>query len=160
MREKKPISLATKRLSRAQKVKAEYAESLIKGGDRDQLALENVRHELVDDVAVEEYVLALEELRKLDFLCNLDRNNLVAFANAASLYRRCTEMMKAEDFELITENKMGQRSNPVIQLRKEAYQEMRAAGDKLGMSVSARLKAAELKIDKQEEELAATFGDI
>ncbi len=159
-RTRKVLSLSTKNYSKARREKAEYAESLIKGGDRDGLELDEVRDELVDDIAAEEYVKALEELRKLDFVCNLDKGNLIAYANAASLYRKCTERMKADDFQLVTSNKMGERSNPILQIRERAYLEMCRAGEKLGMSVSARLKAADFKVNKEEDELKSAFGDI
>jgi phage terminase small subunit len=48
----------------------------------------------------------------------------------------------------------------MIKLSSDAYDEMAKSGEKLGMSVSSRLKAAEVRVKKEEEDLKQVFGEF
>lgn len=157
-RKRKILSLQTGNLTKKAQDRMKYQEKLI------QLPcdeLESIPEELfTDEVAMKEYHRILENLRKLDFIGNLDRGSMIFYCNAFSQYVRANNAIKAEDFEPIITTRNGTRPNPWYQIQQTALREMDSAGKALGMTVSDRLKKAEGKAQRQEEELESVFGAI
>lgn len=154
---RKVIELSTKHLSRAERARKQYEESLVKT-ESDEL--EQVAGLLDGAVAKKEYFRILKELQKIDLIGNLDRANMVAYANAYATYMKAHKEIRKKDFEPVITTKQGMKKNPLLNVASDAYAEMCRAGEKLGMSVNARLKAASAKADREEQGLKEMFGDI
>ena len=134
-----------------------YEESMV-SNNRDQIA-KIQRRMFVDATAYKEYKRNLPQWLDSDFISNQERNDIVVYCNAWSRYVRLTEELKTEEEFLVT--KVGQKyPNPKIREAGDAYKQMSAAGNKLGMSFSSRLSAAAAKAKKQQQELEDEFGDI
>lgn len=158
-RARKVVEMTTKHLSRAEREKRKYAEKQISADKSDIMKVPN--KELRDAVAKKEYKRVLPELLKTDVIGNLDRAQMIAYANAYSRYIEATEKLKDPNEHLVVEQgNGGTKPNPLIVISENAYKEMKAAGECLGMTVNARLSAANLKVKKEEEGLLEAFGDI
>lgn len=158
-RSRKIVGMTTKHFSRVEKEKRKYAESTIKTDKNDITRIPT--KELRDAAARKEYKRVLPELLKSEVIGNLDRSQLIAYCNAWSRYLEATEKMKDPSEHLTVDMATGgKKPNPLITVAENAYKEFRAAGECLGMTVSARLSAASLKVQKQEEELMQEFGEI
>ena len=145
-------------LTRETQEKRKYEESLVNTGKTD---LDDVPANLfLDAVARKEYKRVLTDLKKIDIIGNLDRANLISYANSYALYVKICKKMKAKDFEDIVLTAQGMKPNPLYAILDQAKREMEAAGKTLGMSATARLQIASAKAKDQEADLKDTFGDI
>ena len=150
-RPRKVISLQTGHIKSDVRAKREYEESLVKT-DRDEL--ENIPTALfLDAVAKNEYERVLQNLKSINIIGNLDRDNMIVYANAYSTYKK-------KDFEPVVFTATGKKPNPIYQIMDQAKRQMDTAGNALGMSAGSRLKLAAEKAKGQEEELLQMFGDI
>ncbi len=113
---------------------------------------------LVNEVAKKEYKRVLKLLEAIDIISDVDRANLIVYANAYARYLDAIKALKTEP--LVIEAATGPKKNPWITVSESAYAEMYRAGSALGMTVDSRLKAGAVKVRKQEENLEAAFGDI
>lgn len=114
--------------------------------------------------AKSEFKRLVEELSKLDFLTELDINNLTGYCVAFANYRKATEELEGQP---LTTNKQAQNGaiitveNPLIKIQLKYSEEMRRYASMLGLSIDSRMKIATLKIENAEEDplLKALKGD-
>ncbi|MBQ9613088.1 MAG: phage terminase small subunit P27 family [Lachnospiraceae bacterium] len=156
-RPRKQLETQTGNLTRQTQTIRSYEESLIRS-NRD--AIEQIPPSLFRNAAAKkEYKRILPELLDNNVIGNMDRNNIVVYCNSWSEYQQYQKELKKEDAFL--ESKDGKLyENPKIRMMRDAFRQMTAAGEKLGMSISSRLSAAALKARQQEETLKNEFGDI
>lgn len=156
-RQRKVLEMSVKHRTNSEKNQKIYEENLVKTGRTD---LEKISGLLDGPEARKEYKRVLKELQKIDIIGNLDRANLIAYANAWSMYIKAHKQMQDPDFTMLVDTPQGQRPNPLLKIASDAYDEMKIAADKVGISIDARLKAAHNKAAEQESELKESFGDF
>lgn len=149
-RPRKVLQLQSGHLESEFKSRRMLEESLVKG-DSDEL--DNVPAGLLcDAVAKAEYKRILDNLRKLDLVANLDRNNLIMLSNAWSDYTKYRKQMKHCDDP--TALYYLQKSHD------KTVQIIKSLESTLGMTMDARLKAGAAKAQTQEAEMESKFGVI
>lgn len=157
-RPRKIISMQTGNIKKDVRARREYEESLIKT-DGDEL--EKVPPSVfIDAIAKKEYERIRKNLKSIEIIGNLDRNSMIVYANAYSMYMRASKEIKKKDFEPVVETSSGKKPNPMYAILEQAKKDMDTAGNALGMSASSRLKIAAEKAKGQEENLMQMFGDI
>ena len=157
-RPKKIISMQRGHIGKKARAQREYEEKLVATS---KVGLEKVPPSLfLDAVAKKEYKRILEELQAIDIIGNLDRTNMISYANAYSIYVDTCKKMKEKDFRPVIETSSGMKKNPLYDIQAQALKTIESTGKQLGMSVSARLNIAASKAKQQEEELADMFGNI
>ena len=114
--------------------------------------LEKIPRELRDKVAKDTWKRIIPDLLKLSVICNLDRDNIIGYCNAWSLYIECTKSISDENEPDV--NRMWMIS------QKDAAAEQRRYGAMIGMDVNARLKIGTAKVKKEDEEIIDLFGEI
>ena len=157
---RKPIVLMSKNLTKAEIARREEEEKL-SYVDKDQLR--TPPDWLVNDRAVKEWKRITGELLKLDIIGNLDADALVGYCNALAGYIECVEAMRDNGVmvEVIMSN--GEKKivpNPYIEPQRKYADEMRKFGRLCGITLDSRLKAASLRVDKEEDAIEKEFGVI
>ena len=116
---------------------------------------------LIDDVAKKEWSRLTKELKEIDIIGNLDKNNLGAYCNAYACYIRATEELKGQSMCVIRETRTGNIvvKNPLIDVQRTYAEEMRKFASLCGLTIDSRLKAATAKA-KKEDEVEDQFGGI
>lgn len=157
-RPRKIISLQTGNIKKDVRAKREYEESLIKT-DKDEL--EKLPSSVfLDATAKREYERVRKNLQSIDIIGNLDRNSMIVYANAYSMYLQALKETKKKDFCPTVKTSSGEKPNPIYAILEQAKKDMDTSGSALGMSASSRLKIASEKAKGQEENLMQMFGDI
>jgi len=159
-RHQKPLSQQKGNLTKEQQVRKQLIEDMVKV-DADQL--EKKPTWLRNSVAKNEWDRLLIELKKLEFIGNLDYNNLGAYCNAFAMYVQATKELKKVDltFEYLAANGVKQiKSHPLIDVQRKYLDEMRRFSTTLGLTIDSRLKMAGGTLGKKEETIKDTFGDI
>lgn len=157
-RPRKIISMQTGNIKKNVRAKREYEESLVKT-DKDEL--EKLPSSVfLDATAKREYERVRKNLQSIDIIGNLDRNSMIVYANAYSMYLQALKETKKKDFCPTVKTSSGEKPNPVYAILEQAKKDMDTAGNALGMSASSRLKIAAEKAKGQEENLMQMFGDI
>ena len=157
-RPRKIISLQTGNIKKDVRAKREYEESLIKT-DKDEL--EKLPSSVfLDATAKREYERVRKNLQSIDIIGNLDRNSMIVYANAYSMYLQALKETKKKDFCPTVKTSSGEKPNPIYAILEQAKKDMDTSGSALGMSASSRLKIAAEKAKGQEENLMQMFGDI
>lgn len=157
-RPRKIISLQTGNIKKDVRAKREYEESLVKT-DKDEL--EKLPSSVfLDATAKREYERVRKNLQSIDIIGNLDRNSMIVYANAYSMYLQALKETKKKDFCPTVKTSSGEKPNPVYAIMEQAKKDMDTSGSALGMSASSRLKIAAEKAKGQEENLMQLFGDI
>lgn len=157
-RPRKIISLQTGNIKKDVRAKREYEESLIKT-DKDEL--EKLPSSVfLDATAKREYERVRKNLQSIDIIGNLDRNSMIVYANAYSMYLQALKETKKKDFCPTVKTSSGEKPNPIYAILEQAKKDMDTSGSALGMSASSRLKIASEKAKGQEENLVQMFGDI
>ena len=157
-RPRKIISLQTGNIKKDVRAKREYEESLIKT-DKDEL--EKLPSSVfLDATAKREYERVRKNLQSIDIIGNLDRNSMIVYANAYSMYLQALKETKKKDFCPTVNTSSGEKPNPIYAIMEQAKKDMDTSGSALGMSASSRLKIASEKAKGQEENLMQMFGDI
>lgn len=150
-RPRKLTKNSTGHLTVAVQEKKKNTEDAIFGWDRDQL--EEIPEDLRDEVALATWNRLLPDLMTEMSMCNLDRDNLICYCNAWSQYVECIQAMKQyKDDE--------KWQNEWFRKMLKASAEQRQYGKLCGMDISSRLKYAEAKIKKEDEELEMAFGQF
>lgn len=156
----KPLSAQVPGVISIAKVnRRKYEESLIKsdGADLDTV----MPSDLVDAVALAEYKRVLRRLREeANLVGNLNRSDLLAYANSYSRYMSCVKACRKRDFKLIIETDNGPKPNPICRMMDEARRDMAESSRRLGMTIEGQLKSAKAKADKEESDMEAKFGAI
>lgn len=157
-RPRKIISMQTGNIKKDVRAKREYEESLIKT-DKDEL--EKLPSSVfLDATAKREYERVRKNLQSIDIIGNLDRNSMIVYANAYSMYLQALKETKKKDFCPTVKTSSGEKPNPVYAILEQAKKDMETSGNALGMSASSRLKIAAEKAKGQEENLMQMFGGI
>lgn len=157
-RPRKIISMQTGNIKKDVRAKREYEESLVKT-DKDEL--EKLPSSVfLDATAKREYERVRKNLQSIDIIGNLDRNSMIVYANAYSMYLQALKETKKKDFCPTVKTSSGEKPNPVYAIMEQAKKDMDTSGSALGMSASSRLKIASEKAKGQEENLVQMFGDI
>jgi len=157
-RPRKIISMQTGNIKKDVRAKREYEESLIKT-DKDEL--EKLPSSVfLDATAKREYERVRKNLQSIDIIGNLDRNAMIVYANAYSMYLQALKETKKKDFTPTVKTSSGEKPNPIYAILEQAKKDMDTSGSALGMSASSRLKIASEKAKGQEENLMQMFGDI
>lgn len=157
-RPRKIISMQTGNIKKDVRAKREYEESLVKT-DKDEL--EKLPSSVfLDATAKREYERVRKNLQSIDIIGNLDRNSMIVYANAYSMYLQALKETKKKDFCPTVKTSSGEKPNPVYAILEQAKKDMESSGSALGMSASSRLKIAAEKAKGQEENLMQLFGDI
>lgn len=157
-RPRKIISMQTGNIKKDVRAKREYEESLVKT-DKDEL--EKLPSSVfLDATAKREYERVRKNLQSIDIIGNLDRNSIIVYANAYSMYLQALKETKKKDFCPTVKTSSGEKPNPIYAIMEQAKKDMDTAGNALGMSASSRLKIAAEKAKGQEENLMQMFGDI
>lgn len=157
-RPRKIISMQTGNIKKDVRAKREYEESLVKT-DKDEL--EKLPSSVfLDATAKREYERVRKNLQSIDIIGNLDRNSMIVYANAYSMYLQALKETKKKDFCPTVKTSSGKKPNPLYAILEQAKKDMDTSGSALGMSASSRLKIASEKAKGQEENLVQLFGDI
>ena len=157
-RPRKIISMQTGNIKKDVRAKREYEESLVKT-DKDEL--EKLPSSVfLDATAKREYERVRKNLQSIDIIGNLDRNSMIVYANAYSMYLQALKETKKKDFCPTVKTSSGEKPNPIYAILEQAKKDMDTSGSALGMSASSRLKIASEKAKGQEENLMQMFGDI
>nr|DAI40065.1 MAG TPA: terminase small subunit [Caudoviricetes sp.] len=157
-RPRKIISMQTGNIKKDVRAKREYEESLVKT-DKDEL--EKLPSSVfLDATAKREYERVRKNLQSIDIIGNLDRNSMIVYANAYSMYLQALKETKKKDFCPTVKTSSGEKPNPIYAILEQAKKDMDTSGSALGMSASSRLKIASEKAKGQEENLMQIFGDI
>lgn len=116
----------------------------------------------LDTVAKKEWKRIIPDIKKIDFLGDLDLNNLAGYCEAYSNYRKATEELAASTLtlEIFTESGRKVVENPLIGIQKKYADEMRKFASLCGLTVDSRLKIGSVKVNKQEENIERRFGAI
>lgn len=157
-RPRKIISMQTGNIKKDVRAKREYEESLVKT-DKDEL--EKLPSSVfLDATAKREYERVRKNLQSIDVIGNLDRNSMIVYANAYSMYLHALKETRKKDFCPTVKTSSGEKPNPIYAIMEQAKKDMDTSGSALGMSASSRLKIASEKAKGQEENLMQMFGDI
>ena len=157
-RPRKIISFQTGNIKKDVRARREYEESLVK---TDKNELEKLPSSVfLDATAKREYERVRKNLQSIDIIGNLDRNAMIVYANAYSIYLQALKETKKKDFCPTVKTSSGEKPNPIYAILEQAKKDMDTSGSALGMSASSRLKIAAEKAKGQEENLMQMFGDI
>ncbi len=156
---RKVLSLHTEDMTREKRTRRAYEESLI-SADNDEL--DTVPPSLfINRTAKNEYFRVLKELRKsVGILSNVNRSDLISYANSYARYVSCVKEMRGKDFQMVIQTENGPKENPICGMMDRARRDMAESSRRLGMTFDGMLKAAAVKADKQEAELEERFGGI
>lgn len=158
-RQRKILQLQTGDLRKSVRERREYEESLIKS---DGMDLDDVpATEFINETARKEYDRVLRRLREeVGIIGNLNRSDLLTYANGYGKYMDCVRQYRKKDFHLVIETNSGPKANPVLRMMDEAQRCMGEAARRLGMTVDGQLKTAKAKADKEEADMEKVFGAI
>ena len=156
---RKPLSQQKGNLTVLQQTKKKLEEDAIKTNKN---RLESPPSYLINAIAVDEWNAIVKELLDINIIGNLDVGNLVVYCNAFADYVEATTECKNQKKVIKRATVTGTIlvKNPWVDLQKGYADEMRKAGAKCGIDVNARLKAATVKVDTEQEEITRKFGGI
>lgn len=155
----KPLELSNKHLTKEEIAKKELAENLVKAKS-DKLKAPSW---LKDKIAKKEFNRVLDELKELEFINNLDTNNLACYCEAYSNYIKATKELNNST---LTVEKVMQNGainiveNPLINIQKKYAEEMRKFASLCGLTIDSRLKIGMAKVEKINDGIEDEFGDI
>lgn len=117
---------------------------------------------LIDDVAKKEWRRIVKELKQINLVGNLDRNNLGGYCNAFANYVKATDILKEQTYYIDRETRNGVIvvKNPMVDIQKTYADEMRRFASLCGLTIDSRLKAAATKTSKTQETIETKFGVI
>ncbi len=118
-----------------------------------QIVSERPPRELINTAAKKEWKRAIELLRQMKAIGDLDRSNLIGYCNAWAMY--CEKIKRLND-PIITSAEKRELELAILKHGKE-YREF---GKLCCMDPSSRLKAAATQTQKKSEEIEEVFGDI
>lgn len=155
----KPLELTNKHLTKEEILNKELAEKLVKAKS-DNLKAPSW---LKDKVAKKEFKRILEELKELDFISNLDVNNLACYCEAYSNYIKTTTELNNSTLTISKVMQNGAINiveNPLINIQKKYAEEMRKFAALCGLTIDSRLKIGMAKVNKINDGIEDEFGDI
>lgn len=123
-------------------------------GDSDNIIIPLfIKH---DEIAVEEYLRIVEELKKVDLVTNVDSTMLGIYADCYSKYVESTMAMANEPLVIDYTNKGGETNsvpNPYIKIQTQYMQMLMKISEKYGLDPSSRSKIAHLQPSEKEEKV-------
>lgn len=150
-RPRKLLKNSTGDLTVARRMQKEAEEAAISGWNRDLLS--EPPSDLRDRYARETWQRILPDLLAESTTCNLDRDNLVCYCNAWSQYLEAGRKLKRN-------KKDDMYQGMWLRRQRAAAAEQRRYGKLVGMDASSRLKNATAKVQEEEDQLKAAFGDF
>lgn len=156
---RKPLVIQKGNLTTEQQLLRKKEEECIKTGT-DQL--DKVPVWLIDRTAKNEYKRVVTELKNINIIGNLDKNNIAAYCNAYANYLNVTKKLKDEEYLIERDTRTGTIviKNPLIGVQTEYANEMRKFAALCGMTIDSRLKAAAIETTRTEQDINAKFGAI
>ena len=156
-RQRKPVDTQKGNLAVLQQEKKRLEEEYVRTG-KDQL--KTPPKWLINDTAKKEFRRIVKELKDIDMVGNLDLDNLGAYCNAFANYIQATDQLAEEPYciDRITRTGTISTKNPLVDIQTNYASEMRKFAALCGMTLDSRLKAASVKVDKQQEAISAKFG--
>ncbi len=156
-RQRKPVDMQKGNLTVIQQEKKRIEEEYIRTG-KDQLKTPPIW--LIDDIAKKEFKRIVKELKEIEVVGNLDLNNLGAYCNAFSNYIHVTEELNGQGYYIERETRTGVIivKNPLVDIQTNYATEMRKFASLCGMTIDSRLKAASVKVDKEQQAIDRKFG--
>ena len=109
-----------------------------------------------DEVAVEEFLRIVEELKKVNLVTNVDSTMLGIYADCYSKYVESTMAMSNEPLVIDYTNKGGETNsvpNPYIKIQTQYMQMLMKISEKYGLDPSSRSKIAHLQPTDKEEKV-------
>lgn len=155
----KANELKTGHYTKEQQVKQELIEQELK---QDEVEL-RCPSWVKDKVAKAEFKRLSKELKEIGIISTLDLNSLTSYCIAYSKYRQAVEEMNGQPLTVPYFNKNGTSTivpNPLIKIQKMYSDEMKKWASCLGLTIDSRLKCATLKVEKAQDEVGDSFGDI
>ena len=150
-RPRKLLKNSSGNLTAAIKQQKMQEEAIATGRDRD--LLEEVPSELRDKYARETWERILPDLLEESTTCNLDRDNIIAYCNAWSLYLEAGRKLKR--------NKKDDAYQSLwLKRQRLAAADQRVYGKLCGMDASSRLKQATAAIDDERKVIDLKYGAI
>lgn len=149
----KPVDISKRKISKAEKMRREYAEKEI-CTKKDEIL--NPPKELISKEAEKEWCRVVPQLMEIDIIGNLDRAALIGYCNSYSNYMKATRQLARQAFI----NKDSGKKNPLIEVQKNYGDELRKFAAICGISMDSRLKAGMKKQEKKEESIKDRFGAI
>ncbi len=158
-RQRKPIDLQKRHMTVSEQAEKRLLEQYVTTG-KNQLKTPPIW--LIDDIAKKEFKRIVKELKEIDLIGNLDLNNLGAYCNAFSNYIHVTEQLNKHDcyIERVTRTGTITVKNPLVDIQTNYATEMRKFASLCGMTIDSRLKAATIRISKEQQEIDKKFGGI
>lgn len=147
-------------LTANQKIEKKEIENLVSTGKNQ---LERPPNWLISEVAKKEYRRIVKEIKDIEVIGNLDRNNLGGYCNAYAFYLQASELLKTQDLIIKKTLPNGSKvdaENPLIKIQKTYAEEMRKFAALCGLTIDSRLKMAVVKMSKEDEKITNEFGDI
>ena len=109
-----------------------------------------------DEIAVEEFLRIVEELRKVNLVTNVDSTMLGIYADCYSKYVESTMAMSNEPLVIDYTNKGGETNsvpNPYIKIQNQYIQMLMKISTMYGLDPSSRSKIAHLQPSDKEEKV-------
>ena len=123
-------------------------------GDSDNIIIPLfIRH---DNIAVEEFLRIVDELKKVNLVTNVDSTMLGIYADCYSKYVESTMAMANEPLVVEYTNKGGETNsvaNPYIKIQTQYMQMLMKISEKYGLDPSSRSKIAHLQPTDKEEKV-------
>ena len=152
---RKIIQGAKPRLRVVERQQKEEEENLLKEAGTDEIMKPPA---WLDAAAKKEWRRVLPQLLKLEIVGNLDLSDVAGYCNAFSKFQKAVKELNGQPLTIDTDK--GPRENPLISAQVKYGTEMRRFADLCGMTVNSRLKAATVKLKKQDETIEDRFGVI
>lgn len=161
-RPKKPVDVLIQdgktHLTKAEINRRRREEAKLKG-ENDKLACPDW---VQGQVARNIYRATAAELKKIDLLANLDVTTLGQYANAMAKYREVNKALQGAPLLVEKQTRYGVEmvENPLFKLHVRYAEETRKYGDKLGLTLGARLKLSTTPKGKQPEKPKSKFDEF
>ncbi|KOF56805.1 terminase [Clostridium sp. DMHC 10] len=158
-RPRKILDLQTKHLTNQEKLKKGMEEKAIKAPDNE---LEKPPTWLRDSIAKKEWKRLIKNFKIIGTINNLDLNNLGCYCNAYSNYREATKEMKKHPLieYTNTNDSVCIVENPFIKVQLKYSEEIKKYSALLGLTIDARLKMGQIKVNEEQKEISDKFGNI
>lgn len=141
--QKKHLTVAEQEQRRAEQDKAKTGRGRLR-------LTKKVRALLMNEEAVGKYKEVLQMTEDLDFIGDLDRDNLIGYCNAWACVQEVTRRMAVHPDLLLDKD--------IVTIYRGHCEEMRKFGRLCGMTLDSRLKAASLAVKKDQDEIGDKFG--
>ena len=115
---------------------------------------------LRDGCAIQQYKRLAKILTRDGLAGDADKNNLIAYCNAWSVYIETQKDMDDPEKVLCDFKEEGARQDRLFRRNSKALDTMSIYGNKLGMSISARLQRGAEIVKQKQEKIEEKFGAI